>query len=234
MTLGSESEKNIHSGHRSRVREKIKKGALETMTDHELLEYLLFHTVAYKDTNELAHRLINYFGSFHGVLDAQIDDLMQVKGVTEVTAVFLSSLKTVFKRYGEDVNRTPKIRDVNDVAKYMEMKYLGETVEKVFMICLDGKMNIIKCEVIGEGTSCEVSIENRKVMEVAIRSNADNVILVHNHPNEIPTPSSDDIESTYLLKKMLKNVGIKLVDSIIVAGDSFVSLARDKRTMDLF
>lgn len=232
--MGSESEKNIHSGHRSRVREKIKKGALETMTDHELLEYLLFHTVAYKDTNELAHRLINYFGSFHGVLDAQIDDLMQVKGVTEVTAVFLSSLKTVFKRYGEDVNRTPKIRDVNDVAKYMEMKYLGETVEKVFMICLDGKMSIIKCEVIGEGTSCEVSIENRKVMEVAIRSNADNVILVHNHPNEIPTPSSDDIESTYLLKKMLKNVGIKLVDSIIVAGDSFVSLARDKRTMDLF
>ena len=225
---------NIHSGHRSRVREKIKSGALKNMHDHEILEYLLFHSVAYKDTNELAHRLIERFGSFHGVLDATYDDLMQEKGVTEVTATFLSSLPTVFKRYVEDLNRKTKVENTSDVARLMEMKFVGENVEKMYLLCLDGNMNVLKCELIGEGNSREVRVDNRKVMEAAIRSNAEYAIIVHNHPNKSPKPSSDDIEATYIVKRMLGEVGIKLIDSIIAAGEKYVSLAQDLKQKNLF
>ena len=234
VLLQSGNGKNVHSGHRSRVREKIKNGALENMHDHEIMEYLLFHTVAYRDTNELAHRLIDHFGSFHAVLDAKYDDLLLVEGVSEVTATFLSSLPTVFKRYGEDLTRLTKLKNIADITGYMKNKFIGETVEKVYMLCLDGNMNVIKCELVCTGNSHEVQVENRTIMEVAIRSNAENIIIVHNHPNGVAKPSADDIESAYFVKKMLGEVGIRLVDSVIIAGNEALSLANNEKYRDMF
>ena len=223
-----------HSGHRTRVREKINNGALENMHDHELLEYILFHTVPYKDTNNLAHSLINHFGSFHAVFDASYDDLMQVEGVTNVTATFLSSMPTFFKRYNDDMLHTTKIKGVEDVAKIMKMKFHGASIEKVYMLCLDGNMNLINCALISDGNSKEVSAENRKIMEIAIRSNAEYVIMVHNHPNNCAKISADDVEATYLAKKMLSGIGIKLIDSIIESGDNYISLAKNEKYKYMF
>lgn len=232
--MKKENNNKCHSGHRIRIREKINNGGLENMHDHELLEYFLFHTVPYRDTNLLAHKLINHFGSFHAVFNASFDDLMQVEGVTNVTATFISSMPTFFKRYNEDIMHTTKIRDVEDVAKIMKMKFHGANIEKVYMLCLDSNMNLINCYLISDGNSKEVSVENRKIMEIAIRSNAEYVIMVHNHPNNCAKISADDVEATYLVKKMLSGIGIKLVDSIIAAGDNYISLAKNEKYKYMF
>lgn len=232
--MAKEKEENLHSGHRNRVREKIVASGLESMHDHEVLEFLLFHSVAYKDTNPLAHRLINHFGSFHGVLDASYDDLLQVEGVTPVTATFLSSMPSIFKRYSEDLSRVTKIEGMKDIAKLVQMKFFGATVEKMYMICMDGNMNVIKCTLISDGDSCSVAVDSRKVMEAAIRSNAELVIIVHNHPNKVAMASADDIEATFIVRNILSGVGIKLIDSVIVAGDSYVSLAKSEKYKSMF
>ena len=222
--------KNLHSGHRSRVREKIKKGGLSSMHDHELLEYLLFHTIPQRDTNVLSHKLIDRFGSFHGVLNATYDDLLQVEGVTEITAIFLSSFPTIFDRYNDDFNNIRKIETMEDIDKLMRMKFLGETVENMYMIFLDSDNNFLSLTLLARGSSREVSINKRKIMEAVIRSNAEKVIIAHNHPNNVQHASADDIEATVLLGCMLEDLGIHLVDSVIYAnGHCFSMLEKVKK-----
>ena len=230
----SANNDNIHSGHRSRVRERINNGGLETMHNHEILEYLLFHTVPYKDTNPLAHKLIQHFGSFHAVMDASYDDLMLVSGVSDVTATFLTSLPTVFRKYSEDIMDCSTISSSEDIVKFMTYKFAGCTKERVYLLSLDKGLNIKNCSMISEGQTGEIVLEKRKVMEVAIRNNADVVILVHNHPNMIVTPSSNDIESTFVILRMLAGVGIRLIDHIVIAGNNYFSMAKDPKLMHMF
>lgn len=220
---------NIHAGHRARIREKINNGAIQNMYEHEILEYLLFHTVPYKDTNLLAHKLINSFGSFHGVFDATYDDLMLVDGVSSLTATFLSSLPEIFKRYNEDCMKTTKINSIADVAKLTKMKFAGCKKEKMYMLCLDGNMNVINVSLIGDGDSHGVMVDKKSILETAIRSSCEYCIVIHNHPNGVQTPSSDDIEAVCIIERTLNDIEVKLFDSIIVAGNVWVSIINDKK-----
>ena len=85
----STNDKNLHSGHRERLRDKFKNGK-ESFKEHELLELLLSYSIPRKDTNALAHSLINEFGSLKNVLNADAELLSSVKGVGDNSACFLS------------------------------------------------------------------------------------------------------------------------------------------------
>ena len=132
------------------------------------------------------------------------------------------------------INLIKKKMKMKDIAKLVRMKFYGASIEKMYMICMDGNMNVINCTLISGGNSRSVTIDNRKVMEAAIRSNAELVIIVHNHPNKVEEASADDIEATYIVRNILSGVGIKLVDSVIVAGDCYVSLAKSEKYKSMF
>ena len=66
------AEKNIHSGHRKRVKENVIKNGFSQLEEHRLLELLLFYSIPREDTNELAHRLIEEFGSLDEVFKSNI------------------------------------------------------------------------------------------------------------------------------------------------------------------
>ena len=88
-----------HDGHRERVREKIAAAGLDTFQDHEVLEYILFHCIPRKNTNEIGHELIDRFGSFADVLNSDKERLKEVPGMTEIAALFLSVLPDIMRRY---------------------------------------------------------------------------------------------------------------------------------------
>ena len=88
--------KNIHSGHRERLRNAAAKNGINSLEEHQVLELLLTYTIPQKDTNPLAHSLIEKFGSFKNVLDAKPEALLLVKGIGVKTAHFLSTIKQFF------------------------------------------------------------------------------------------------------------------------------------------
>ena len=90
---------SIHEGHRQRLKQRFADHGERVFDDHQLLELMLFYAVPQGDVNPLAHRLINHFGSFAAVLDASPEDLRQVKGVGEHTALYLSMFPQVMRRY---------------------------------------------------------------------------------------------------------------------------------------
>ena len=69
------AEKNIHSGHRQRLKDRFMQDGLSGFNEINALELLLFYCVPRRDTNDLAHRLLDHFGSFDKVIDATPEQL---------------------------------------------------------------------------------------------------------------------------------------------------------------
>lgn len=215
-----------HDGHRKRLKARFVKTGLDDFEPHNILELLLFYSVPRKDTNPLAHRLVNRFGSLSGVFEAKPEELMKVDGVTENTAVLISMIPQIARKYLEDKAEVKNvIGGFSDIGKYLLPKFIGRKVETIMLASLDNKNKIISCSIIAEGDSDRASISKRKIMEEAIRVNATRVVLAHNHPRGFAIPSSEDIFLTEEIYSLLKSVGIELVDHIIFAENDFVSLA---------
>lgn len=227
MTQNNKKDKNPHQNHRARVRETFRKAGVDGMPDHNLLELLLFYSIPRKDTNELAHKLIETFGSLNGVFDAPYERLAEVEGMGESSALLLSLVPGICRRYIEGKSDKKKINLTTPeaVEEYIVKKYYGCKNEVFYMLCLDAVGNLINCCKLSEGNSGTVVVDKRIMLETALRNNADKVVFAHNHPNGIAVPSRDDLELTYNFSTVLSNVGIRLADHIIVAGDECISLA---------
>lgn len=226
---------NLHQNHRARLRETFRKAGVEGMPDHNLLEFLLFYSIPRKDTNEIAHRLIKTFGSLSGVFDASYEQLIEVEGMGESSALLISTVPGICRKYLEDKNKGKiNLSEPRIAQEYVVKKYYGCKIEVFYMICLDAVGNLINCCKLGEGTPGSVLIDKRRVLETAFRNNADKVIFAHNHPNGIAAPSKEDLAMTGELASLLAGVGIRLADHIIVADEEALSLACVEKFTTLF
>ncbi len=238
MSVADNSPKvhNPHQNHRARVRETFRKAGVDGMPDHNLLELLLFYSIPRKDTNEIAHRLIETFGSLNGVFDAPYERLIEVEGMGESSALLLSLVPGMCRRYIEGMTDKKKINlsTPEAVKDYIVTKYYGCKTEVFYMLCLDGVGNLINCCKLSEGSSGTVVVDKRIMIEAALRNNADKIIFAHNHPNGLAVPSRDDLEMTYDFSTALSTVGIRLADHFIVAGSDCLSLASVEKFQTFF
>ena len=217
---------NLHEGHRKRMKERFIKSGLDDFAPHNILELLLFYSIPRGDTNPVAHRLIDTFGSLSGVFDATPEDLAKVDGVGENSAILISMIPQIARKYLEDKADTANIvGGCSDIGAFLLPKFVGRTNEALMMVSIDNKNKIISCSVVAEGTVDSAKVSRRKIMEEAMKVKATRVILAHNHPCGVAVPSSEDVVMTKEIGRLFAQVGIELVDHIIVANDDYVSMA---------
>ena len=213
---------NVHKEHRLRLKRRFIKEGLENFEEHNTLELLLFYSVPQKDTNELAHALIDRFGSVSGVLDAPYDALITVPGIKENSATLLKLIPQLCKKYvSEKTKKADRFNGSDDIGKYFLPLFIGETDECVRLLLLDNGRRAIDCVKVYEGSVNSSSVAPRKLIELALLKKAAAVALAHNHPGGIAVPSGDDINTTYALKTAFSNIGIPLVSHINVAVNKF-------------
>ena len=215
----------IHDGHRKRLRQRFAQQGADGFQDHELLEYLLQFSLPRVDTNPLAHRLMDRFGSFSSVLDAPVESLLRVEGVGPGTAAFLSALPGVCRRYYTDRNTDIILNSSDRSGRYLLPRFIGRSVETVFLVCMDSKCKVLACLRLSEGNTTMASVDPAQVTREALRLQAVRVTLAHNHPGGVALPSQADLDATYRIAQALHTVNIQLDDHIIVADQDFVSLA---------
>lgn len=216
----------MHDGHRSRMRERFRKEGLEGFAPHEALELLLFYARARGDVNPLAHELLDSFGSIKGVLEARPEQLMAVKGVGEETATMLSLIVPLFRKYQECLCAERKIlRNRVAAEEYCSALLAGLRTERLYVISISSAMTVLGQRAVGEGSLNEVPAYPRLVVETALNYNAFGVVLCHNHPGGIAEPSPDDVAATQNIEAVLRHLGIRLIDHIIVAGASTYSMS---------
>ncbi len=225
----------MHEGHRKRLRETFLKNGLDNFQSHNVLELLLFYTIPRGDTNETAHRLINRFGSLSAVLEAPVEELMKVQGVGERTASFLHLIPEITRVYLKDKQENVKVLDTpQKVAAYLLPYFVGKTKENIVLLCLDNKCAVKNCSIVAEGSVNMGEINKRNLIELVIRSNATSVIIAHNHPNGVPAPSKEDVETTLMLASLFNSIDVKLTDHIIVAGGDWCSMASSAKFAPVF
>lgn len=217
---------NPHSGHRERLKRRCLEEGLDGFDEHQVLELTLFYALPYRDTNELAHRLLDSFGSFGGVLDAEYHDLLRVEGVGANTALLLTMLPELFRRYQLDkLQERPLLSSKKAAGDFVTSLFIGSKRESFYVISLDAKRQVIRAAMIGEGTVGCVSVYPRLAVETALRYGAHSVLLAHNHPAGTPQPSADDLNLTDSLVNAMHSIGIPVLDHLIVCGSRFVSFA---------
>jgi DNA repair protein RadC len=213
---------SIHSGHRERIREQYVKDGAESFRDHQFLELLLTYAIPRRDTNALAHLLLERFGSLEGVLTADIAQLTLVDGVGESTAVFLRMQGDLFRRLllRRSKNGRGKIR-LNTpaaAARYSVALLSLSEYETVCAVSLNAKKEVLFCDSLQRGTLTEAQIYPRAVAEIALLRRAHGILLIHNHPSGDPTPSEEDADATKAVQAALESIGAHLFDHLVVGG----------------
>lgn len=217
-----------HSGHRQRMRERYLKQGLQGFAPHEILELLLFYAIPQKNVNPLAHQLINRFGSLHGVLNASAQQLMQVEGIGEYAATFLTLVQGAAKQAlrTKETDRA-KLSTRQAAVDYCIRLLHGEKRELFYAICLNGKMETIGDVLIAKGSLSDVPAYPRIVMDAVLTHNAHAVLLCHNHPSGSAAPSPQDLDATRTLLHLLSEIEVVLIDHIIVSDQNAVSMVRN-------
>lgn len=218
---------SIHAGHRQRLKERFLKDGLDNFEEHQVLELLLFYGIPQRDTNEIAHELIQRFGSLSKVLEATPEELGEVKYVGDNVATLFKLITAVARYY--QVNcamREVILPTIDACGKYLVPYFYGRQNETVFLLCLDAKCKVLCCEKVGEGSVNSAGVPIRRIVELALKNNATSAILAHNHPSGLAIPSGEDIQTTRRVALALDAVEIGLVDHIIVADNDWVSLSQ--------
>ena len=198
---------------------------LEGWPDHRVLELLLCYTIPQGDVNDLAHELVERFGSLAGVLDASVEELKKVKGVGDHTAVFLRMLPAVLGRYqGARTRLSAIINSPEEAYAWLEPYFFGARNEMVYVLCLDGKRQVLGVRKVAEGSIEMAEVNTRRIAEEAIGLRAAQIYVAHNHVSNLAIPSQADWLTTDTLRGALRPIGIELIDHLVFVDGDMVSL----------
>ena len=217
----------LHDGHRERKKEQFRQHGLDAFADHEVLELLLYYAIPRRDVNPVAHALMERFGSLEAVLSAPAAELEKVPGIGPTASTLLRLIPQVTHRARRS-STVPTILDTTErIGAFFLDQYVALDHEVMYLLCLDAKGKMLCCRKINEGDVSSVGLNLRKIVEIALHSNAVMAALAHNHPSGLALPSYEDRIATLQVRDALTAVNVQLVDHIIVADDDFVSLRHE-------
>ena len=156
-----------HKGHRQRLRHRAKTEGLDNFIDYQVLEYALSFVIPYKDVNPLAHKLIDKFGSFGAVLEANEEDLCEVEGMGEVSAHFLTSIIKLYAYYEREKSKqVASINNPKEAIDYVAGLLKGKLHEELVLVCLTPNNKVMCVETVAKGTGAEAKVSVRKLTDL--------------------------------------------------------------------
>lgn len=220
----SDMAKPHFHGHRDRLRARFADAGGAALADYELLELALFNSIPKRDVKPLAKDLIARFGDLGRVCAASVDQLTEIKGVGEKTALDLKLLQAVAIRIAkEQISGRPVISSWSALLDYCRTALQHASTEEFRVLFLDKKNRLIADEFQATGTVDHAPVYPREIVKRALALDASALILVHNHPSGDPTPSSADIEMTKRLKDAARPFDIVIHDHLVVGRDKTAS-----------
>lgn len=206
-----------HLGHRERLRRRLLEKGSESLSDYEVLEFVLFGAKPRGDTKPLAKALLRRFGSLAGVLSAAPAELRAVRDMGEVSVAALKIVPEVARRLArEEAAAGPVISSWDKLLDYCRVAMAHEPVEQFRLLFLDKKNRLIADEQQQRGTVDHTPVYPREVVKRALELKASALILVHNHPSGDPTPSKADIAMTVEIREASEKLGIALHDHLVI------------------
>ena len=219
---------SLHAHHRQRMKDKFMKYGLDVFSEHEVMELLLFYVLPHVDTNEIAHKLINKGGSFSGAFQLSYEEMKSISGIKDQAATFLKLIPELARFFAvkeTEMIDTPSMT-YEQVANLCVSSFIGRNIETLIAFYFDCQMHYCGSSVIGEGGFHSVSTNIGKIIDEMKNKSAANCVLAHNHPSVSMVPSSDDLDSTVRLQKLLQQFNFTLVEHFVVSGASYLGILK--------
>jgi len=207
----------------SKPRERFLKFGPEALSDAELFAIILRTGLVGENVMEMSNHLISKFGSLTKLFDSSLNELQEIKGIGQNKAMQILAITELGKRYDQEKNLVKKITCAEDVFKLFHRRLRDKKQEHFYILMLDTKNNIIGEEEVTKGILDVSVIHPREVFKPAIKNSAAKIILVHNHPSGDPTFSFEDKDLTERLIDAGNQIGINVLDHIIIGKDEWGS-----------
>lgn len=218
------TDPEFHSGHRSRLKQKLLDGKL---TGYELLELLLTYAIPRRDVRPLAHSLVKKFGSVYSVLHASFDELISVSGIGHGAATIIKLANELISvSYKERAEAGTYLADDKFIRDYCRNLVAGKPVEEFHVLYLGNDRRLLFDEIHSHGTINQSAVYPREISRKALQLNAISVILVHNHPVSENNFSSEDTAITSIIEACLNSFSISLIDHFLVTSNGIVHSLR--------
>lgn len=208
--------------HRSLPREKLSDVGVEALTNAELLA-IVFNVGTRKErVFSLANRIIRDYG-MGGLVRVRDYRKLRALGLSELKSMQLLAVLEIGRRfYGTDNNKAPLLNSAARV--YDRFNFLvPKQREELHVAYLNNRQRLIASELIALGTAQSLVCQPRDVLVPAFECGASCLIIVHNHPSGDPYPSTEDITLTRKLEQICQQVGLVLVDHVVVAREGYFS-----------
>lgn len=213
-----------YSGHRARMRARLLDGGPDALLDHELVEYLLALVIPRRDTKPMAWDLVREFGGVGPLFAADPESLMRA-GLSERAAAAIKIAEAAALRLlKSEVVARPVLSGWQALIDYLTADMAHRLVERVRVLHLNSRNELIRDEMVSEGSIDQAAVYVREVIKRALELGSAAVILVHNHPSGDPNPSRQDIDLTRQIVTAGKPLGIIVHDHIIIGRNSHTSL----------
>ena len=217
-------QKKHHHGHRDRLRARFLKAGPEGVADYEVLELLLFAAIPRRDVKPLAKELIQSFGSFAGVMNAEVHQLVKIKGISDNTAVLIKTVQaSALLMLRQKLSDQPVLSSWQALLDYLHLAMAYEKNEHFRVLFLNRRNELISDEVQQKGTVDHTPVYPREIVKRALELGATAIILVHNHPSGDPEPSTSDIQMTREIVKAATALEVTVHDHLIIARSGYSS-----------
>lgn len=219
-------DESVHSGHRERMRKRFSENGFDGFSDHEILEMLLQTIIPRRDTNELAHRILDKYLNLANVFEADVESLTTINGVGISSATLLSMIPHLFRAYeASKYAERDFLYDTESIGQYAISLFKGKVNEEFALICLNSNRRVHWRGIVATGVIDRIEAYPRLIVSEVVKHNAKTVILAHNHPHGSLYPSLADKETTSKLIEVLKGIDVTVLDHIIVSENRFYSMA---------
>lgn len=221
-------KKCIHEGHRQRLMDTVFEAGLDSLSNIQVVEFMLFYVFPRGDVNPLAHRLVDRFGDVANIIDADINELMSIEGIGKRAAKAIICLGELFNKVNDcRAQRYDYLSSTEEVCDYFEELMRFMTVENLYLVAIDHK-----CRVIGKKKLTSGSVKNVGITPLAIANfisstKPGGIIIAHNHPNGYAKPSKADIDATNKVIPLIENLGVKFIEHVIVGNDGIYGLKHE-------
>lgn len=211
-----------------RPREKAFHHGIESLNNIELLALVLRTGNKQESAIELAQRVINEIGGFRYLHDINYYQLIQIKGIKQAKAIEVLAIIEIAKRLDKQPVAMSAIKEPRDGYELLKNQLMFEQQEKVIVLCLNSRLEVIKEKTVFIGGNNISIISGRELFKEALICGSNRVMVVHNHPSGNPEPSIEDIEATERLYSIAKELDIDVVDHLIIGRSRFYSFASNK------
>ena len=222
-------KKNIHSGHRERLTELFTNAGVDSVSDVQAIEYFLTYIFPRGDVNPLAHRLLEEFGNFSNIIDADVHDLMRIEGINKRSAQKITNFGELFYLYTTaKISKKMLVKCKADLIDVVEDFLRFRNTENMILLGLSAGNLITHKRRIKANSAGQVEISVVELASFLASAKPTSLVIAHCHPYGDAIPSENDDNAFDVVKSLCLNCGVHLIDSYIVGEDGVYSQAEER------